>query len=257
MTSADSASGDFDYENAGDGYERFRRADGRIAAQLRKCLGGSRTVLNVGAGAGSYEMSDRYTVAVEPSAVMRARRPRWAVPALNAQAQALPFDTDAFDASTAIFTVHQWASGLDEGLAEVRRVTRGPIVIMTLDVDQLGEFWLTDYFPQRMDVEGSRFPSITHLTEALGGTSRVEKVPIPQDCTDGFVEAYYARPESYLDPEVRAAQSLWNFLDPDVVERGLTALAADLAAGVWDTTFGRWRTMATYSGPLVMVVVYP
>ena len=138
--------GDFDYERAGAGYARLRRTDPRLAAHVHAALGEARTVLNVGAGAGSYEPEDRYVVAVEPSAAMRAQRPAGR-PAVDAVAEALPFDDDSFDAAMAMITVHQW-SDLERGLAELRRVARGPVVILTFDPDAMLDFWLADYVPE-------------------------------------------------------------------------------------------------------------
>lgn len=249
--------GDFDYERGGIGYETQRRADPRIALQIHRALGEAASVLNVGAGAGSYEPSDRYVLAVEPSAGMRARRGLGVVPAINASAQALPFDDDTVDAAMAIFTVHQWAEGLGQGLRELRRVTRGPIIIMTIDGDALAGFWLGEYLPSRIEAERRRFPSINEISALLGGTSLVDPVPIPLDCTDGFVEAFYGRPEALLDPAVRHAQSAWQFVDQPTIEQGLTALAEDLRSGAWDARHGHLRDQPSYTGPLCLLINHP
>jgi SAM-dependent methyltransferase len=250
--------GDFDYERGGSGYETQRRADPRIADQIHRALGDAASVLNIGAGAGSYEPSDRYVLAVEPSAAMRARRRLGrVVPAIDASAQALPFDGDTVDAAMAIFTVHQWGEGLGPGLRELRRVTRGPIVIMTIDGDALAGFWLGEYLPVRMDIERRRFPSIDNITALLGGTSMIEPVPIPVDCTDGFVEAFYGHPESLLDPVVRHAQSTWQFLDHATTQEGLDTLAEDLRTGAWDARYGHLRHQSAYAGPLVLLIAQP
>jgi SAM-dependent methyltransferase len=186
--------GDFDYEANGSGYAVHRRPDPRIAARVHAALGDARTVINVGAGAGSYEPADRHVVAVEPSAAMRAQRPHHLAPALDATAERLPFDDDVFDAAMATITIHQW-SDLDGGLRELRRVSRGPVAILTFDGEALLDFWLNDYVPEVIATEQARFPAIDHVVEALGGEVDVLDVPIPIDCTDGFGEAYYARPE--------------------------------------------------------------
>jgi SAM-dependent methyltransferase len=194
------AAGDTDYESSGQGYERHRRPDPRIGAMIHQHLGAGRSVVNVGAGAGSYEPADRCVLAVEPSGAMRARRSLTeAVPAINAAAEALPFDDASIDAAMAIFTVHQWADPA-RGLAELRRVTRGPVVVMTLDVETPSGFWLGEYLPERLAAEQNRFPPLTAIRTALGGRTEVIPVPIPLDCTDGFLEAFYGRPEALLDP---------------------------------------------------------
>jgi SAM-dependent methyltransferase len=249
--------GDFDYEHVGATYGHHRRADPRIAARIHHHLAGARTVLNVGAGTGSYEPVDRTVLAVEPSAAMRAARSPHGLPAIAADAQDLPFDNDSFDAAMAILTVHQWGDGLAAGLGEVPRVTRGPIVIMTLDVDALAEFWLTDYLPSRLATEHTRFPAITQLATIVGGSHTLDRVPIPHDCTDGFVEAFYARPEAYLDPQIRSAQSTWQFLPAAETYGALESLAADLQSGTWDARYGHLRTEDTYTGPLALLAMHP
>jgi len=186
--------GDFDYERNGRGYAALRRPDPRIAAHIHRALGDARTVLNVGAGAGSYEPDDRYVVAVEPSAAMRAQRPPDRVPAIDATAERLPFDDDSFDTVMATVTIHQW-SDPDTGLQEMRRVSRGVVAILTFDAPALRDFWLYDYVPEVIEVEQQRFPAISRIVHTLGGSAEVISVPIPHDCTDGFGEAYYARPE--------------------------------------------------------------
>ena len=211
--------GDVDYEVAGAGYADHRRPDPRIAARLHAALGAARTVVNVGAGAGAYEPRDRHVVPVEPSAAMRAQRPRGLAPAVDATAERLPFDDGAFDAAMAIQTIHQWADR-DRGLRELRRVARGPVVILTFDGDELDRLWLGGYVDGLSAAEAARLPAIDHVRAVLGGTSAVEDVPVPLHCSDGFTEAYYGRPERFLDPEVRRSQSAWNFVDPAVARRG-------------------------------------
>ena len=250
--SARSRSGDVDYSVHGIGYAVQRRPDPRIAARIHAALGDARTVLNVGAGTGSYEPEDRYVLAVEPSAVMRAQRPAGAAPAVNATAQQLPFDDRSFDAVMAVLTVHQW-NDLPRGLAELRRVARGPVVVLTFDGDAFDRFWLTDYVPELVTHERNRFPSIGTLVEHLGGSTAVKSIPIPHDCTDGFNEAFYARPERILDPLVRRSQSGWSFLPEEVVARALGRLEADLASGRWDEQYGTLRTQPTFDGSLRLI----
>lgn len=247
--------GDFDYEQNGAGYALVRRPDARIAARVHAALGTSRTVLNVGAGAGSYEPADRYVLAVEPSAAMRAQRPVGAAPAVDAVAERLPFDDDSFDAAMAMLTVHQWGD-VEQGLREMRRVSRGPVVVLTLDASALQQFWLTDYIPEVVVVEQTRFPTLKQVTDALAQGSaevRVDVVPVPRDCTDGFGEAFYARPEAFLRPEVRAATSGLVLTDPAAVQRGLDRLEDDLASGAWDRAYGHLREQAERDGALRLI----
>ncbi len=248
--------GDFDYEAHGTGYARLRQPDPHIAAQVHQALGPARTVLNVGAGAGSYEPSDRYVLAIEPSAVMRAQRPPHLAPAIDGRAEDLPLDDESVDASMALVTVHQWAD-LEKGLSELCRVTRGPIVILTFDRDTLFQYWMADYVPELISVEHRRYPPIQTLVAGLRGNVEVRAVSIPIDCTDGFKEAYYARPERLLEPEVRKAQSAWGFVDEAVQERFVKALAEDLRIGEWDRRYGAWRQKPYYEGSLRLIVSNP
>jgi len=247
--------GDIDYERHGAGYAAVRRPDPRIAAQVHAALGGGRTVLNVGAGAGSYEPADRYVLAVEPSAAMRAQRPAAAAPAVDATAEHLPLDDDSVDAAMAVLSVHQW-SDVEQGLHEMRRVSRGAVVVLTLDAPALREFWLADYVPEVVAVEQARFPVLDRLTSALALGSadvRVDVVPVPRDCTDGFGEAFYARPEAFLRPEVQAATSGLVLTDQVAVQRGLGRLRDDLASGAWDRAHGHLRTQPERVGALRLV----
>jgi SAM-dependent methyltransferase len=248
-----SPAGDFDYERADNGYAAKRRPDPRIASLVHRALGDAPTVVNVGAGAGSYEPLDRYVAAVEPSAAMRAQRPAHLAPAIDATAEHLPFDDDSFAAAMASVTVHQWAD-LDAGLRELRRVSRGPVVILTFDGDALPAFWLNEYVPEVIETERRRFPAIAHLSSVLGGTVTVTEVPIPIDCTDGFGEAYYARPEAFLDRAVRDAQSGWMLTDPDAVERGVARLGDALGSGAWDADHGHLRSQPEWRGAVRLVV---
>ena len=245
--------GDVDYEAHGAGYAAIRRPDPRIAAQVHAALGAARTVVNVGAGAGSYEPEDRAVVAVEPSATMRAQRPRHRLPAVDATAERLPFDDGAFDAAMAMITIHQW-SDLRGGLGEMRRVARGPVVILTFDGAALDRLWLAGYAPEIVVAEARRMPPIDRVLAALGGTGTVADVPIPLDCTDGFTEAFYGRPERFLDPDVRRAQSAWGFVAPGVEDRAVAHLARDLDSGAWDARFGALRTQPWFVGAVRLVV---
>ncbi|MGH9080629.1 MAG: class I SAM-dependent methyltransferase [Acidimicrobiales bacterium] len=245
--------GDFDYEANGPGYALRRRADPRIERLVHEALGSARSVVNVGAGAGSYEPETVAVTAVEPSATMRSQRPRGHGPAIEAVAEDLPFAEGSFDAAMAMVTVHQWYSP-DRGLRELRRVSRGRIVILTFDGDALGGFWLAQYAPDLIEAERGRYPAIDRICALLGGGAMVTSVPIPIDCTDGFTEAYYARPELILERDLRASQSAWGFVTPEAGEQAVDRLRKDLESGRWDRQFGHLRGQPTYEGSLRLII---
>jgi SAM-dependent methyltransferase len=245
--------GDVDYARHGPDYARIRQTDARIAGQVHQALGDARTILNVGAGAGSYEPLDRYVLAIEPSETMRAQRPKHLAPAIHGIAEQLPLDDQSVDASMALVTVHQWRN-LDKGLRELRRVTRGPIVVLTFDGDALDRYWLAEYAPELISVERRRYPGLKTIADGLGGPTEVQVIPIPIDCVDGFTEAYYARPEAFLDFAVRRSQSGWSFVLEDDQSRFVKALGDDLTSGAWDRKFGEWRTKPYFEGSLRLIV---
>ena len=253
---ADGSAGDVDYGEVGGSYARFRQPEPEIAAQIHRALGDARTVLNVGAGAGSYEPTDREVTAVEPSASMRAQRPAHLVHAIDAVAEALPFADDSFDASMANVTVHQW-SDLERGLSEMRLVTRGAVVLLVADPVRMHDYWLNDYIPEVRDNEARRFPAIDRIVSALGGRVSIDPVPVPLHCRDGFNEAYYGRPEMFLDPAARLACSSWSLVPQAAVERFVQNLSADLASGAWDANHGHLRHQPYFDGPLRLVVGLP
>ncbi|WP_018932429.1 class I SAM-dependent methyltransferase [Gracilibacillus lacisalsi] len=243
----------FNYDGHGKQYSTYRQTDARIAQYITEALGSSQTVLNVGAGSGSYEPNDRYVVAVEPSSSMRQQRLKSnKVPAVIGTADSLPFDEDSFDASMATLTIHHWPD-LEKGLKELRRVTKDQIVIMTYDPDALDVFWNAFYFPELIEVEKARYPKIEDITEILGGESVVKKIPIPIDCQDGFQEAFYGRPEAFLQKEIRQSQSAWGFLLNDVEHKLVKRLKDDLESGKWDEKFGFHRDMPFFHGALRLI----
>jgi len=251
----DGSAGDADYGTIGASYARYRRPDARIAARIGEALGTARTVLNVGAGAGSYEPADRQVTPVEPSASMRAQRPAGLAEAVDAVAEDLPFADDSFDAAMTTFSVHQWGD-LRDGLREVRRVTRGPVVILTCDPGRLRRFWLNDYAPEVIDTEAVRYPAVEAISSGLGGPVAVTVVPVPLDCTDGFNEAYYGRPEALLDPAARLSCSAWSFVGTAVHDRFTRDLRRDLDSGAWDGRYGRLRTQPAFDGSLILVTAH-
>jgi SAM-dependent methyltransferase len=258
MTSrfTDGSAGDADYGTIGPGYARFRRPDPRIASVIHAALGAARTVLNIGAGAGSYEPTDRDVTAVEPSAAMRAQRPAHLPRAIDAVAQKLPFADKSFDAAMTTFSVHQWPD-LAAGLKEIRRVTRGPIAILTGDPEALDRFWLVDYAPEVIATEARRYPPVAAFKAALDGVWEISNVAIPLDCRDGFNEAYYGRPHMLLDPAARQACSAWSFVAPEAIARFEHDLKRDLDNGSWDKKYGGRRVQRSFHGSLVLLVSRP
>src|SRR5580704_9119822 len=220
------------YDTIGAAYTVTRRTEPRIAAQVWAALGDARTVLNVGAGTGSYEPSDRDVTAVEPSAVMRAQRPAGAARCVAATAERLPFEDQSFDAAMAFATIHHWPDPI-AGLREMRRVAHRVVVFTheTTDTGWHHRFWLTrDYLPEVAELVAGR-PSLTELARSIG--ARTEPVLIPWDCVDGFFEAYWRRPEAYLDENVRRGISVWTGIGPAAEQRAVRSLRDDLASGRW------------------------
>jgi SAM-dependent methyltransferase len=252
----DGSAGDANYGVIGTNYARYRQPDPFIANFILQALGDASTVLNVGAGAGSYEPRDRAITAIEPSASMRAQRPVDLPTAIDATAEKLPFPDKAFDASMATFTVHQW-SDLKAGLAEMRRVTKGPVLILSCDPNELQKSWLYDYAPEMIAVEASRYPALQTLSQFLDGSVDIVSVPIPLQCTDGFGEGYYGRPERLLEPGARLANSAWSFVDRSIGDRFVVELGRDLADGTWDRRFGHLRTQPFFDGSLRLIIGRP
>jgi SAM-dependent methyltransferase len=236
------------YDSIGINYAELRKPDPRIAAVIHAALGPAKTVLNVGAGAGSYEPADRRVTAVEPSAEMIARRGTAAAQAIQASAADLPFEGKSFDAAMAILTIHHWPDK-QAGLAEMRRVTRGRIVLLTFDPAQRP--WLTDYFPELVSLDEAQMPSMSDYERWLG-PMRVTPVPVPHDCRDGFLYAYWRRPEAYLDPHIRTGSS--SFWSIGNVETGLERLRQDLDSGEWARRHAELLTLDTYDAGYRLVV---
>jgi len=225
------------YDHIGRQYREGRREEPKIAAAILAALGDASPVLNVGAGAGSYEPRDRLVVAVEPSAVMVEQRPPGAPPAVRAQAEALPFGNGAFGAAMGVLTLHHW-SDRARGLAEMRRVTDGPVVLFLRDPRAAPSWWLHHYFPATRRLESRRETPIDQLALLLGLPLEVTPVPIPADCADGFNAAFWRRPRAYLDPGVWRPMSALALIPDADREDGMHRLRADLNNGEWDR---RWR----------------
>jgi SAM-dependent methyltransferase len=243
------------YDRFASFYASTRRPDPRIAARIDAALGDAETVVNVGAGAGSYEPADRGVTAVEPSAEMIAQRPAGAAPAVRASAEALPFADDAFDAAMAVLTVHHWPDR-KAGLAEMRRVARRRVVIVTFDPGPLRDFWMVrDYFPAIAGLHADRISSLGLAAELPA--ARVEPIPVPRDCSDLFFAALWARPELVLDPDVVRPMWVWQSLSEEDRRRGSERLAADLASGAWEERNGDLREVGELDVGLRIVVSEP
>lgn len=240
------------YDTIGVNYANLRQPDPRIARMIDDALGAAETVLNVGAGAGSYEPPHRQVTALEPSSEMIAQRPAGAAPVVQGHAENLPFDDNAFDAAVAVLTVHHWTDQA-KGLAEMRRVAKGPVVILTYD-PAFHDFWLTDYLPELISLDLRQMPDLTDYTKWLGPVE-TRTVPIPHDCTDGFLCAYWQRPAAYLDPKIRAAMSsFWMLGD---VSDAMARLKADLQSGAWATRYGHLTELDALDCGYRLVVTRP
>lgn len=245
------------YDRIGRGYANTRRADPRIAARIEQALGDARTVLNVGAGTGSYEPPDREVTAVEPSAEMIAQRPAGSAPAVQASAESLPFEDDSFDAAMAIITDHHW-SDRPAGLREMARVARERVLLLNADPSHAVRFWLTrDYLPGFVALIPDRYQRPGHwereLRELLGELE-IRPVPVPHDCRDGFYQSYWRRPRSYLDPRVRNAISVFHSIPAAEVSTAMERLGADLDDGSWAERHGHLLSEQEYDIGLRLVV---
>lgn len=236
------------YDTIGINYDQLRLPDPRIARQINHALGTASTVLNVGAGTGSYEPTDRQVTAVEPSIEMIRKRKSSSARVIQASAEHLPFEDQSFDAAMAILTIHHWPDK-DAGLREMRRVTRGPIVLLTFDPSHRP--WLTDYLPELVSLDARQMPTMSQYAEWLGSVT-IEPVLVPHDCTDGFLYAYWSRPEAYLDERIRSGSS--SFWSIQGLEHGLARLSHDLETGQWDNKHGHLRDQREYDAGYRLVI---
>ncbi len=236
------------YDSIGIDYAQLRKPDPRIAAAIRAALGQAETVLNVGAGTGSYEPVDRQVTAVEPSLEMIRQRSPSAAKVVQASAENLPFDDDTFDTSMAILTLHHWRNA-EMGLREMRRVTRGRIVLLTFDPSHRP--WLTDYLPELVTLDEAQMPPMSDYQRWLGAV-QVAPVLVPHDCTDGFLYAYWRRPEAYLDARLRSgSSSFWAIANAGV---GLQKLRRDLDTGEWQRRYTDLLARDAYDAGYRLVV---
>ena len=236
------------YDTIGANYENLRKPDWRIARVIEKALGPAQTVLNVGAGTGSYEPTDRSVIAVEPSREMIQKRSPAAAKAIQAYADDLPFDDKSFDASMAILTIHHWPDK-EAGLRELRRVTRGPMVLLTCDPSCRP--WLTDYLPELAALDEAQMPAMSDYEQWLGSV-QITPVLVPHNCSDGFLYAYWRRPAAYLDPYTRSgSSSFWAISNAEV---GLQKLKQDLESGEWERHYAELLTIDEYDAGFRLVV---
>jgi hypothetical protein len=246
------------YDRIGVGYARTRREDPRLRARIHAALGDARTVVNVGAGAGSYEPRDRHVVAVEPSDVMAAQRPPELAPALRLGAGELPLRDGSVDAAMAVLSLHHWDEAQERGVRELRRVARGPVVIVTYDPLVSERMWLiADYLPEVGELDRRIFPAPESIEQWLGGRTRVEELPIPRDTEDWTLGSFWAHPERVLDAGARSATSGFARMPAEVVARVVAAVAADLHDGSWDARHGHLRELPEYDVGMRLVVGEP
>jgi SAM-dependent methyltransferase len=240
------------YDTIGRTYTATRRADPRIEERIHAAFGDARSIVNVGAGTGSYEPADRFVAAVEPSPVMLAQRGMGAAPAVRGVADALPFPDRTFDAALMSLTIHHWPDWRT-GLTEVLRVAPR-VVIFTWDPTMERDFWLVDeYLPELAGATATDGPPLDELAATVGG-ARIVPVPVPADCTDGFFAAFWARPEAYLDPTVQAGISCFTLFSEAWFRAGIARLEADLASGAWDERHGPLRDEPEYDWGYRLVV---
>lgn len=243
------------YDAIGQGYASTRREDPRLRERIHAALGDSRTIVNVGAGAGSYEPLDRHVIAIEPSDVMAAQRPAHLAPALRGTAAPLPLRDGGVDAAMAVLTVHHWDDQLELGVRELRRVARGPVVIVSYDAEVCAEMWLyRDYLPEAAALDRATFPPIDQLVSWLGGSVRVEPVLNARDTPDWTVGSFWAHPERILDATARRGTSAFTRMEPAVLDRVVAEVERDLTSGAWDARNGALRELAEYDVGMRLIV---
>ena len=246
------------YDSIGHGYSRTRKEDPGFRERIHAALGDARTVVNVGAGAGSYEPRDRHVIAIEPSDVMAAQRPPEIAPAIRASAEALPLRDRSVDAAMAILTIHHWDRAREAGVRELRRVARGPVVIVTYDAEVSARMWLmAEYLTEVAELDLRIFPRLDQLTSWLGGDVAIEPLPIPRDTPDWMLGSFWAHPERVLDADSRAATSGFARMPEAVVQRVVRDLSRDLADGTWDERHAALRKLHAFDAGLRLVVAKP
>ncbi len=243
------------YQTIGHQYSRFRREDPLIREHIRASLGEARSVVNVGAGTGSYEPADLHVVAIEPSDVMAAQRPRALAPAIRATADAIPLRDKSVDAAMAILTLHHWDDTCERGVRELVRVARDRVVILTYDAEVSGAMWLmSDYLPEVAELDRAIFPAPEQVASWLGDAVEIETIPVPRETPDWMLGSYWAHPERVLDASARAATSGFARMSPEVVARVVKAVGRDLLDGSWEARYGGLRRLDAYDVGLRLIV---
>jgi SAM-dependent methyltransferase len=245
------------YDAIGAGYAETRREDPRIAALIREALGDAETVVNVGAGTGSYEPRDRHVIPIEPSEVMIAQRDQSLPPAIQGGAYPLPLEDRSVDAAMAVLTVHHWDADQERGVREMRRVARGPVVIFTFDVEVGARMWIADYFPEVAELDRRTVPPPETIAEWLGGEVEIREVPSSRDTPDWSLGSFWAHPERVLDARARNATSGFARMPQAVVDRVVEAVGRDLADGTWDARHGHLRELDEYDVGYRLIVSNP
>ena len=236
------------YDTIGVNYAELRQPDIRIGITIESALGSAQTILNVGAGTGSYEPAGRQVIAVEPSVEMIRKRGPNAASSIRATADKLPFEDNSFEVSMAILTVHHWPDK-EAGLREMRRVTRGRIVLLTFDPSQRP--WLTDYLPELAALDNAQMPKMADYSRWLDAV-QIAPVPVPWNCSDGFLYAYWSRPAAYLDERIRSGiSSFWTISD---AQTGLARLEQDLESGEWERRYNDLLALEEYDAGYRLVI---
>lgn len=245
------------YNTIGQTYAQTRREDPHILARIEEALGDARTVVNVGAGTGSYEPRDRYVLAVEPSDVMARQRSADRVPAITGSASKLPFRDGSVDAAMTVLSLHHWDEERERGLAEMRRVARGPVVIVTVDPVVSEANWLmADYFEEVAELDHRVFPTMETMRAWLGPNTEIDAIPIRRDTPDWNLLSFWAHPERVLDANARAGTSGFARMPDAVVDRVVASVGRDLDSGVWDRKHGHLRALDAFDAGL-RIVVHP
>lgn len=246
------------YDQIGQGYSTTRREDPRLAARILQALGAGRSVVNVGAGTGLYEPRDRYVLAVEPSEIMTAQRPPELAPAIRANADCLPLRDRSVDAAMTVLSLHHWDDGQERGVRELRRVARGPVVIVAFEPAVCAEMWLVkDYLPEVAELDRKTSPSIAQVAAWLGGPTRVEVLPVARDTPDWTLMSFWAHPERVLDEVARNSTSGFARMAPHVVQRVVAAVERDLQDGSWERRHGHLRHLHEMDAGLRLLLNTP
>lgn len=246
------------YDNIGCQYATTRREDPQLRDRIFSALGDAGTVVNVGAGAGSYEPRDRHIIAIEPSDVMAAQRPSGLAPAIKGSAVPLPLRDDSVDAAMAILTIHHWDDQLEPGVRELRRVANGPVVIVTYDATVSAMMWLmSDYLPEVAALDRTIFPTIDRLANWLGGTVDVETILTQRDTPDWTLGSFWAHPERVLDEAARNATSGFARMEAAVVNRVVAEVDNDLRNGTWEQRNGHLRDLPAFDAGMRLIVAHP